>query len=559
MSRWSTACLLAIAAAWSAVAAVPAAHAELKLTGGRYTTCFWHYGAFGVNDVNIAYPDAGATYWAAGFYRPRGSRLLLRGDFPHSRYFSLTSYDGLGQAIDGIADYQIDPDAGSVNPFRVGASRVAANRSYTVEVVDGENPGFTLNHRAAEPARNLLYGKPTSSAVSPAKAGNDPNAVLTAENQPLLAIRQTRITADGPQDLELILVRVYVPDRGVDERGGVALPEPELLLADGTTLRGQALCDATGSQSDLLPEPSALLLNLGIYKALRYPDRLSRPCDVLPSILVALTAPGCSEAFASPSALVQVPHRVSPEFPATDPVQWRAQFDRRYLLQLYTGDDAPGAWGGPSGVTVGAGGGMLSTGGSRTPLAPPRQGGGGFFPNLDNSYVRTALSRKFGKVVVVRGVLPTFPGTHAGQRVMGSGEVRYTSFCMNESVYTTKVMHCTYDERVPTDSRGRYVIVVSRRADRPKLANRAHGVAWIEWSPSGDGYQDPDFGWLQIRNMLPLPTFSQSVQDTVAPGDEQAVMGRFLPTVGYLPDATAFDRHMRRRMQRSPTAPLRRR
>ena len=27
--------------------------------------------------------------------------------------------------------------------------------------------------------------------------------------------------------------------------------------------------------------------------------------------------------------------------------------------------------------------------------------------------------------------------------------------------------------------------------------------SWIDWSETGDGDLDPDFGWFQIRNMLP--------------------------------------------------------
>ena len=79
------------------------------MVGGRFSDCFWHYGAFGVHDFNIAYPDAGATYWAAGFRRPPGSKLTLRGRYPHSRYMAMQTYDVLGHGVDALADYQIDP------------------------------------------------------------------------------------------------------------------------------------------------------------------------------------------------------------------------------------------------------------------------------------------------------------------------------------------------------------------------------------------------------------------------------------------------------------------
>ena len=63
--------------------------------------------------------------------------------------------------------------------------------------------------------------------------------------------------------------------------------------------------------------------------------------------------------------------------------EWRAQYDRRYLLQQWTGDDAPGA-----------------------DPAAPSHAAGGFFPNVHNAYVRTVIHRHFGKVAVFRGKLP---------------------------------------------------------------------------------------------------------------------------------------------------------
>lgn len=54
----------------------------------------------------------------------------------------------------------------------------------------------------------------------------------------------------------------------------------------------------------------------------------------------------------------------------------------------------------------------------------------------------------------------------------------------------------------------------------PFSATSGHGDASVEWRKTGDRYKDPDFGWFQIRNMLPHGTFHQFVPDTVAPGDE---------------------------------------
>ena len=67
---------LAAAAVLAAVALLPAAAPADRgdMVGGRFSDCFWNYGAFGVHDFNIAYPDAGATYWAAGLPAPARAR-----------------------------------------------------------------------------------------------------------------------------------------------------------------------------------------------------------------------------------------------------------------------------------------------------------------------------------------------------------------------------------------------------------------------------------------------------------------------------------------------------
>ncbi len=473
--------LATVALLAAAVSIPPAATAGRgDMVDGRYSTCFWNYGAFGVNDFNIAYPDAGATYWAAGFRRPPGSKLTLAGRFPHARYAAIQTYDILGRGVDGLADYQLNPVKGSVNPFREGASRLAKKRSFKVDVIHAKNPGFPLQAFQGEPRRNSLYVIPEQGPI-------------------------TETHGSETYELDLLMWRVYVPDKGTDPTGGVGLPRPTLTLADGTVLKGQALCDAVDSESRSLgrprvPDPGALLISTDAYRQMRYPDQLTEPANVF-------------------GGLMSVPREIQPWFPAVRKAEWRAQYDRRYLLQLWTGDDAPGAVFPP----------------------PPRAASGGFFPNVHNAYVRTVLNRKFGKVAVFRGKLPTSPKTWKGNRKMGGGQVRYTSFCMNEAPQSTKVTDCAYDQQVPTSRNRLYTIVVSRAADRPRTARFTCGKAWIGWSDRGDGDLDRDFGWFQIRNMLPSRSFRNAIQLTSTPGDEAKVMGPFLPKLRYFANARAFE------------------
>ncbi len=479
--RFRTGLALVTVALLAGLATLPsiASAGRGDMVNGRFSTCFWNYGAFGVNDFNVAYPDAGATYWAAGFRRPPGSKLTLTGKFPHSRYMAIQTYDLLGRGVDGLADYQIDPVAGAVNPFRPGANRKAKKRTFKVEVIDAKNPGHTLQAFSGERRRNSIYVIPESGPLTE--------------------------TQDGKSyELNLLMLRVYVPDKGRNLTGGVGLPEPTLTLADGTVLKGQALCDAVDSESKAVghtrvPDPGALLISTDTYRALRYPNTLSAPVNVF-------------------AGLTSVPREIPPGFPAVRQGEWRAQYDRRYLLQMWAGDDAPGAVFPP----------------------PARAASGGFFPNIHNAYVRTALHRHFGKIAVFRGKLPSSPRTLKGNRKMGSGQVRYTSFCMNEAPQSTKVTDCTFDELVPTDRKGYYTIVVSRAGDRPSTAKGSCGKAWIEWSKTGDGDLDRDFGWFQIRNMLPSRKFKNAIQWTQTPGDESRVMGPYLPKLKYFANAGAF-------------------
>lgn len=495
--------------------------------GGRHTTCFWYYGPVsgGAGDLNIAYPDANAYYWAAYFRRPAGSTLKLRGRFPHTRYFSIVSYNAQSAILDGIYDAQLEPDAdGSANPFRPGADRNASLRNYTINVRNAVNPGFPVDRVYNDQApRNDFYAR------------SNPNSSETLNGV--------------AEDLELLMWRTYGPDQGADSTGDVGLPDPELTLADGTVLTGQALCDRVDSESRQffaanvrlrLTDPNSLLINKAAWQALRYPDALSAGCNVLnqtgcPVVPPQSYPPVLPQQPAS-APLVQRPWDAAtkgplpPYFPATLPNTWRATYTRRYLLQMYTGNDAPGA-----------------------ETAPIRFTGGVFFPNPHNNYARTVVNRKLGKVAVFRGKMPVTPTTFRNDATWTTDPIqaRYVSYCISESLRTTRVMDCTYDELMPIDDDRRFTLAVSRIEDRPANATKFCGVSWLEWWPTGDGAivmgddkVDLDFGWLGIRHMLPERSFAQAIQNTQTPGDERAVMGDYLPVMSYEADAAAFEQNV---------------
>lgn len=80
---------------------------------------------------NVAYPDTSATYWATAFDLAEGDRLVVKGRFPSARYISFISYGPEGSADHVVTDRDIEPDAGSTNPFRSGGR---SGGRYTAQV-----------------------------------------------------------------------------------------------------------------------------------------------------------------------------------------------------------------------------------------------------------------------------------------------------------------------------------------------------------------------------------------------------------------------------------------
>ncbi|MDY6831591.1 MAG: hypothetical protein SWC96_07055, partial [Thermodesulfobacteriota bacterium] len=141
-----------------------------------------------------AFPDKASIY-ATFVFRPASGDfdiLKVTGRFPHARYMSFNLYDfAEATDFDALADIEIVADDGSINPFYPGANRDAGNRSYTLWLVkEGTAP--------PEGAANVFF------------------------------------IPEGVETLSLFL-RVYRPDKGFDNLGGVGLPGIEALKSDGNT------------------------------------------------------------------------------------------------------------------------------------------------------------------------------------------------------------------------------------------------------------------------------------------------------------------------------------
>lgn len=374
-----------------------------------------------------------------------------------------------------LARYKLEAGQRLVLRGRYPHARYESLNSYTAaQGVQGGTPVFSLPDVAIRPDA----GSTNPFLPGARRDGTRRDWTVTVRDQqpPADPARNTLYapsTTEAPTEL---LLRVYEPDRGRDLTGGAGLPKPEIVNADGTRVRGlSAVC-----------------------RQVNDPDRsIDRTVQRIPASLWQSLA-------ATPGPTAD---------PATSPALPRPQWER-FFNQVFA-----------SGVFPQAAGNARPLGGQTD--------AGGFYSNRDTRYILTHLSRRFGKVVVIRAKMPVHPKTYGGERRMTRGQVRFWSLCTGESRVTTRTPDCLADRQVPLDRRGDYTIVVSRRGDRPANARRECGIAWLDWGNRGDAAGRPDYTLLLMRNMLASPGFKQAIQNIDRFGDERKVMGAYFPRTSY--------------------------
>lgn len=399
--------------------------------------------ALGYNDPsirNVGFPDQAAGYWVATYAALPGTRMRVEGEFPHARYISFNSYDAAGRPIDSLNDAALVPEPGSTNPFLAGADRTAAERSYTATVEFTRQP--------AQRERNTLYA---------------------GEGQ------------DGAPNLAgTLLYRLYLPDEGTDDLGGVGLPRLTLETAGG------------GDQ----------------------------PVELVDCRDLTFPRAGLTDEIAATEA----PVRTGLTWPGYDPPVWR-RFVNLPMAYADLARDNPHADRTPLGQILG-----------RLPIASAG-GSGGFFSNRDNDYIYTTVSRNWGDVLVLEGRAPTYPDTRGGApSVPAQTQLRYFSLCHNE-IAATRWISCVSDDEIAVDARGNYRIAISTSAKRPANARAECGVTWLPWGPSEEGV-------VIMRHMLPDAGFGSAIQriprETTA--EEIAeILGPYYPAGRYVRDRAAFE------------------
>lgn len=319
-----------------------------------------------------------------------------------------------------------------------------------------------------------------------------------APAEPTLRERNTLYAGRAGGELQMVL-RIYLPDRGRDGAGwgpasapydGRGLPTYEGMLADGARLSADE-----------------------VVKRFARPTKGETPPPLSADQWVAL---------------VQAPDNDPTVDPATAPARKDPRWEKFWTLgySVFSAFKSPEAR-------------------ARIPYEGAMEGGG----DPTTQYFLVHLSRTFGPVYVMRGKMPVFPDTYAGAsgqglEVMPEAQTQYWSLVSCESAPSGQIVDGLTDMQVPLSADRYYTIVVSRKEDRPKNATVEHGIAWLEWSPQGEGLDDPrnraDFGMLIMRMMANDPTWAERPDHVTKPGMEQAVMGPYYPR-GYYTTMAEFE------------------
>lgn len=324
--------------------------------------------------------------------------------------------------------------------------------------------------------------KPDPGSVNPSIPGANRNAAnrsytvtVRGESPPATPVQNTLFAEPVAGQYQTVVYRVYVPNKGRNLTGGTELPQPTLTLADGRELTGQVLCDAMNS--------------VHLFDTQELP-------------------------LASYQALVNSPGKNPATNPAENPIQFSRYYNTLNALARYqTVEQQQAAW-----------------------KANPNYVGTQY-DNKDARYMTGAYSFDFGKVVVLRGKLPTTPRTLNGQAKMTSGQLTLWDMCIIQSLVTTKTWQCVFDEQLPLrgGSKRQYTIVISSKADRPRNAKASCGVWWMQADPDGDGAGRKKIGQLLTRNVLPASSFRQSswAVPSPFPADAAKAMGAYYPRGTY--------------------------
>jgi hypothetical protein len=437
-------------------------------------------------------PDPHVTYLTLGTaYAPFGSKLVIEGEFPYCRFFSIQispPFDGLGYTANyaigtcenSIVDADIEPLPNHENPFRPHANRLGKNRKYKVE--------FDLvTGNALEKDKNF---KPPYRGTGSRRAGS-----LMVNQGPWWRT----LSGKGAWNRGLVWIRYYAPDKDKGSLAGVPLPKAYYQLPTGekyyinANFAGFVMRANTGYPAQKTPpkDPDKHMgMGFGWNKSF----------GILQSIGV-----GIYEAWGGLS-------------------ESRKEYIRKADLGATgRGENQP----------------------------PPHN----YEPHATTNNYATYLGRAMNlgkrKVIVLTGKMPTFPNTRQGSAKMDTAMVRYWSiggYDFNPFTKTSSgVLHSLMDDEVILGKDRSYIIAYSRLEDKPQNATRENGITWADWGPITNlGLLMrwvsvlPEWGCAFHPHEENLPWKVSSIVGTqydpklLGSNDHKGFMGEYLPKIHYM-------------------------
>lgn len=455
------------------------------------------------------FPDPNCSYLVVpAMYLPFGSRVVIEGEFPHARFFDvqvtpsfqpeLYHYDGgVGVAEVPLVDADIEPLPGHVNPFRVGADRNSKRRGYRVE----------LDMAIGDPvALNAAFRPPHFRAPGNRRIG------AGLQYQGAWGAPGSNGHRRGLWDTGQLWLRYYAPDDVEDPYAGVALPRVRYELPDGRGFFVQFDTDSFNARAN---------------RVVAIPDE-------------------------------------PPAEPIADMLQGPSMgwFKQTGIFRGVVGGIALGTrWGGGDYVRA------LDRGvagrGSDLPAPSNYEQSATSATYID--YLVRSMCLGARKVVVLAGRLPTVPKTRGGSARMTAAQARYWSLvgyavpsgwdfikAFDKNAVIGSAVHAVMDEELVLDDKRRYLIVLSRPADRPRNATAANGITWVDWGPSA--HISWTLRWLTVGPewtdaTAPTPQHLGRKGDyweqdfdpaAISRNHHDGLLGDQLPRVHYL-DAAAFE------------------
>lgn len=382
-------------------------------------------------------PDPHVTYLLLGpSLAPFNSTLVIEGEFPYCRFFSIqvsAPLDGrtytatryFGAAEVGIADADIEPLPGNENPFRPGADRLATNRRYRMEFHLAKGDAVALNKGAFTPP----YRKRTSRLEGSLIVYQGPWGINDYFGK--------KKKNGGKWDVGNVWLRIYVPDKGRDVLGGVPMPKVYYRLPDGRKY-------FIGADFSELTKRANLTMK-------------ARKTNTEPNAYSSASE-GWYKSFGIVRSILNGSCLAN---------GWSRQENAAKINAIDLG------------VT------------GRGEHQPPP---GNYEPHATTnnyaSYLGRSLTIRKGMVAVLVGKLPRTPLTRSGNRRMERGELRYWSICGYDNSLEASVpgsaVNGIFDEDLVLDNDRRYVIAYSRKEDRPANASASRGVTWVDWGPTAE-------------------------------------------------------------------------